>query len=101
MAEMSREELEKLIEKMEKDKQAMLERMTPEEREAAELKAKKAIEEDRARMQKLTDDAAAAIAGIKPKDTKAPGFCPGCGAPAEGGKFCSHCGSPLTAADDT
>ena len=96
MTDISREELQLLIEKMERDKQAMLEKMTPEEREAAEQRAKRAIEEDNARMQKLIDDAAAVSAGVTPKATAAPKFCENCGAPAEGGKFCSFCGSPLT-----
>ena len=96
MADLSREEIEKLIERMEKEKQAMLEKMTPEEREAAELKAKKAIEEDNARMQKLMADAAAIAAGPVPGKTTAPKVCPNCGAPADGGKFCTYCGSPLT-----
>ena len=79
----------------------MLDRMTPEEREAAELRAKKLIEEDNARMQKLIDDAAAMSAASAPKGKKAPGFCPNCGAPADSGKFCSFCGSPLTTADNS
>lgn len=95
MAELSREELQKLIEKMEREKQAMLEKMTPEERQAAELKAQKAIEEDNAAMQKLIADAAAVAAGTAPGQAQAPKFCSACGAPAGGGKFCAYCGSPL------
>ena len=98
MEEISREELEKLIEKMEKEKQAMLEKMTPEEREAAELKAKKLIEEDKANMQQLIEDATAVLGGLPAEEKKTP-VCPNCGAPAEGGKFCAFCGSPLTAED--
>ena len=89
----SQEELEKMLEKAKKDMQAALDKMTPEEREQAELKAQKLIEEDQASMQKLIDDAASALAGTSPK--KMPKFCTNCGAPVSGGKFCSNCGSPL------
>lgn len=95
----SREELEKLLEKAKREQQALLDRMTPEEREAAERRAKQMIEEDQANMQKLIEDAAA-VAGSAPKKTNTPGTCPHCGAPAEGGKFCAYCGSPLTAEDN-
>ena len=93
MAEPSREELEKLLEKAQKDYQEALEKLTPEERAQAELRAKKLVEEDQARLQALVDDAAKAAAAIpaKPK----PKFCTNCGAPVSGGKFCTNCGSPL------
>ena len=90
---MSPEELEKALEKAKKDMQAMLDRMTPEERRQAERKAQKLIEEDQASMQRLLDDAAG-IAG-RPNGKRIPGFCVNCGAPAGGGKFCEYCGSPL------
>ncbi len=88
----SREEMEKLIEKAKRDLEETLAKMTPEEREQAEMRAKKMIAEDEAARQKLLDDAAALI-GFTPKQT--PKFCEHCGAPAEGGKFCEYCGSAL------
>ena len=90
---MSPEELEKALEKAKKDAQAMMDKMTPEERRQAEIKAKTLIEEDKAAMQKLLDDAAG-IAG-RSNRKEAPRFCANCGAPAGGGKFCEYCGSPL------
>ena len=95
MADISREELEKLIEKAERDKQAMLEKMTPEEREAAEQRAKKLIEEDNAEMQRLIAAAAAAAGAPAPEKTKGPRLCPSCGAPAGEEKYCSFCGNLL------
>ncbi len=99
MADISREELERLLEKAKRDQQEILAKMTPAEREAAELRAQKLIEEDAARRQKLIEDAAAIAAGAvpAPQEPKAPKFCSNCGAPAGGGKFCTYCGSPLIA----
>ena len=99
MAEISQEELKKMLEKAQRDLQEKLAKMTPEERAAAELKAKQLIEKDNADMQKLIEDASAVAAGFPPKKTEAPKFCPNCGAPTEGGKFCAYCGSPLTSAN--
>ena len=93
MEQISREEMEALLEKAKKDLQATLDKMTPEEREQAEIKAKKMTEEDRIANQKLLDDAAAILARSSQK--QAPKFCGNCGAPASGGKFCTCCGSPL------
>ena len=92
---LSQEELEKLLEKAKKDAQAILDKMTPEEREQAEINAKKLIEEDKASMQKLIDEAAAVAAGNFPNAKEKPKFCSNCGAPVNGGKFCTYCGSPL------
>ena len=91
----SAEELEKMLEKAKKDAQAILEKMTPEEREQAEIKAKKLIEEDRASLQNIIDDASAITAGTYEKEKQKLKFCSNCGAPASGGKFCTYCGSPL------
>ena len=91
----SHEELEKLLEKAQREYQAMLDKMTPEEREQAELKAKKIAEEENARIQKIIDDAAKLTGKPLPEENKAPAVCPNCGAPANGGKFCPFCGSPL------
>ena len=92
---LSQEELEKMLEKAKKDLQAALDKMTPEEREQAEIKAKKLIEEDKAAMQKMIDEAAAVSAGSLPEKKNEAKFCSNCGAPANGGKFCTYCGSPL------
>ncbi len=89
------EELEKMLEKAKRETQAILDKMTPEERAWAESEAKKRIEEDRVSMQKMIDDAARIAAGSAPKERETPKFCANCGAPAGGGNFCAYCGSPL------
>lgn len=43
---------------------------------------------------RLMETAAAGTAAAAPAQA-APRFCPECGAPTEGGKFCQHCGSKL------
>ena len=88
----SREELERLLEKANKDAQEMLDKMTPEARAQAVAAAQKRIEEDEAAMQKLIEDARN-IAGSSSK--AAPKFCGCCGAPAGDGKICEYCGMPL------
>ena len=95
MANLSQEEFKELLEKAKREAQAALDRMTPEERAQAEMKAAKLIEEDRAAMQSLYDQAVKAAAGFPQKETTAPKFCTNCGAPVSGGKFCTNCGSPL------
>lgn len=94
-ADISREELEKMLEKAKRDAQAMLDKMTPEERAQAQARAEKAIAEDQAAMQKLIKDASALASGSDPQQKKAAGFCKHCGAPSEGGKFCTYCGMAL------
>ena len=89
------EEMQKLLEKAQRDLEEALAEMTPEERAQAEAKAKKLIEEDKASMQELLDRGASIAAGIPPKAGTAPNFCPNCGAPAGTGKFCSNCGNLL------
>lgn len=96
--EISREELERLVEKAKADLQATLDKMTPEEREQAELKAKKMMEEDEAKMQRLLDEAAKIAS--KSDASEKPKFCSNCGAKAGDGKFCEYCGSPLRKTDD-
>ena len=93
-SEISKEELEKLVEKAKADLQATLEKMTPEERAQAELRAMKALEEDRIRTQKILDDAAKVLSDSR--SAEVPKFCTNCGAKAGDGKFCEYCGSPLT-----
>ena len=89
---LSQEEMEALVEKAKRELQAQLDRMTPQEREAAQRKAQQMIEEDQAATQKLLDDAAALLAGTAPKEK--PKFCTHCGAAVNAGKFCEYCGMP-------
>ncbi|MBQ3417328.1 MAG: hypothetical protein IJH32_05805 [Ruminococcus sp.] len=91
--EPTREELEELVRKAQKELEERLAQMTPEERREAEIRARKMIEEDEAKRQRLLDFAAKISA--KPSATQ-PKFCPNCGAPISGGKFCIYCGSPLS-----
>ena len=88
------EELMELLEKAKREAQERLDKMTPEERQKAEEKAKARIEEDRKSMQELID--AASRAAASSEDKPRPKFCTNCGAPDSGGRFCSNCGSPLT-----
>lgn len=88
--EMSKEELEKLLEKAQKELQEKLEKMTPGEREQAELRAQQLIEKDREETQSMLD-AARAAAGSSAQ----PQFCEHCGAALGGGNFCAYCGSPV------
>lgn len=87
------EEMQKLVEKAQRDLEEALAKLTPEEREEAERKAKKMIEEDAAKKQALLEQAAPIATGDVPK--RKPKFCTNCGAPVVGGKFCTNCGSPL------
>jgi len=87
------EELEKALEKAKKEAQALLENMTPQEREEAQRKAQKLIEDDSASMQKLLDDARSVLGSSAEKE--APKFCVNCGAAVGEGKFCPFCGKPL------
>lgn len=91
----SPEEIEKMLEKAKRDAQAILDKMTPEERAQAEIKAKKLIEEDKASMQKLIDEGNRIASALPVKEKKTPKFCANCGAPTNGGNFCEYCGSPL------
>lgn len=91
----SPEELQKMLEKAQKELQERLSRMTPEERAQAEAKAQKLMEEDQARMKGIIESAEAIMGGQVPGEKSKPKFCPNCGAKTEGGKFCSYCGNPL------
>lgn len=122
--EISREEMERALEEAQKKVQAMLNKMTPEERVQAQMKANQAIAEDQAAMQKLIDEANAVMDGYPPQrefmeqnsaqehgTIPNPGayvphaaeqtaqstgrFCSNCGAKTAGGKFCEYCGSAL------
>ena len=88
----SREEMEQILEKAKRELQEKLDKMTPEERAQAEIRAKKMIEDDETARQKMLDEAAALI-GSAPKVP--PKFCGHCGAPADDTAFCAYCGMPL------
>ena len=88
------EEMAKLLEEAQKKVQAMLDKMTPEERARAEAAAKQLEEADRVSMQKLIDDAKT-FAGAAPQPAATPRLCPHCGAQVDGGNFCACCGSRL------
>lgn len=90
--EISSEEMQKMIEKAQKDLEEALSKMTPEERAAAEARAQKLIEEDKIKTQQIIDEAKAVMAQT---EKPAPKFCPNCGAAVDGGNFCSFCGSKL------
>ncbi|MBR2590898.1 MAG: hypothetical protein IKE65_08240 [Clostridia bacterium] len=92
---MTQEQMQKEIERMQREIQEQLEKMTPEERAQAQARAQQAIQDDAVKMQKLLDEGAKIAAGITPAATKKPKFCGNCGAPAGSGKFCEFCGSPL------
>ena len=89
----SPEEMKKLVEKAQKELQEQLAKMTPEEREQAETRAKKMIEEDQIRIQNILNDASKIAEASAAKE--APKLCRHCGAAASGGKFCEYCGMPL------
>ena len=94
LPEYSSEEIQKLIEKAQRELDEKLAAMTPGERAAFEAKAKAALEADSEKMQRTLDEAARILGKTAPAES-APKFCPNCGAPANGGKFCSFCGTSL------
>ncbi len=91
----SPEELQKLLEKAQREAREAMEKLSPEERAQAEARAKQMMEEDRASMQALMDEAARVAAGVTPRAKTTPKFCPHCGTPVSGGKFCTNCGGSL------
>lgn len=93
--EMSREEMEKALEKAKREWQETLDRMTPEEREQALRKAQQAVEADDAARQQLLENARRILGDDTPQETPKPKFCTNCGAPVSGGKFCTNCGRAL------
>ena len=93
--EFTPEELQAMIEKAQREWQEKLAKMTPEEREQAEMRAKKIVEEDEAKRQALIEEAKRVAVGDYTKKPETPKFCPNCGAPVAGGKFCPNCGKPL------
>ncbi|MBQ6380979.1 MAG: hypothetical protein IJJ41_05240 [Clostridia bacterium] len=93
---MTQEEVQKEIERMQRELEEQLAKMTPEERAAAEAKAQQAMREDDAALQKLMDDATKIAADVAHGVAAKPKFCGNCGAPAGTGNFCEFCGSPLS-----
>lgn len=88
------EEMQKLLEKAQRDLEEALSKLSPEERKKAEERAQAMIEEDRKAKQALVEEAAQ----FAKATAKKPKFCSECGAPIEGGKFCAYCGSPIIGA---
>ena len=95
MSDISHEELEKLLEKAKRDYEELVAKMTPEERAAADERARKAIAEDEVERQRLIEGAAALKNDNMPKKPEAPKTCPNCGAQAKGENYCPYCGTPL------
>lgn len=95
LPEISREEMEQLVKKAEKELQERLAQLTPEERAQAAERAERMIEEDRLANEKLLADAARILGQHDGAGGSGPRFCPHCGAKAEGGTVCEYCGMPL------
>ena len=89
----SKEEIEKMLEESKAKLQEALDKMTPEERKQAELKAREVIKEDQESISRLIEDAAKYASS---PDKEMPNFCSNCGAKAGGGNFCEYCGAPLS-----
>ena len=114
------EELAKQVEKAQKEAEARLAAMTPEERQQAQENAKRMMEEEAAQREAMLargremSDALKAAAqptstnpsmasaqptspnpSVAPAQPKGPNFCPNCGAKAMGYRFCSNCGNRL------
>ena len=83
------EELREMLEKAQKEAEAALAKLSPEERAAAEKRAKEMMEKDEAEMRALLEQAGK-LAG-SPKAAE----CPHCGAPAGRGGVCEYCGGAL------
>ena len=86
------EELQKILERAQKELQEKLAAMTPEERERAGAVAQEMMEADEAEREQLLDDA---INILGAQTAAEPKVCGHCGAKAEGGDVCAFCGMPL------
>ncbi|MBO6011069.1 MAG: hypothetical protein J6P71_04650 [Oscillospiraceae bacterium] len=84
----SPEELRELLEKAQKEAEAALAKLSPEERAAAQKRAIELMEKDEAERRELLESAGK-LAGA-PKAAE----CPHCGAPVSG-RVCEYCGSVL------
>ncbi len=90
----TQEDLQKILEKAQKELQEKLAAMTPEERDWVGSVAQEMIEADEKERQELLSDAFK-ILGTAPDAEDAPKVCGNCGAKAEGGETCAYCGMPL------
>ena len=88
----SQEELQKLLEKAQRELQENLSQLSPEERALVEARAQKMMAEEDAERQRIFDAAAKVSSCASP--TNKPKTCKNCGAPAGSGAFCEYCGTP-------
>ena len=83
------EELREMLEKAQKEAEAALAKLSPEERAAAEKRAKEMMEKDEAERRELLEQARKLVGSPKASE------CPHCGAPAGRGSVCEYCGGVL------
>ena len=95
MLNMSPEEMQKEIERLQKEIEANLSQMTPEERAKAEAAAQKMIEDDEAERQAMLEKAKNILSDEGTAKSESKKFCPSCGAPAGNGSICEYCRNPL------
>lgn len=114
-AKMSREELARMLEEAQKTAEETMSKLSPEERQQAEMKAQQMMANEQARLQQISENAAR-FAGTaaqsntpstqeKPADYVPPAvqqehqrrvrYCQNCGTPGNG-NFCANCGKPLS-----
>ena len=90
--EYTQEDLQKILERAQKELQTKRAAMTSQERERVGAVAQEMIEADGAEREHLPDDAVNILGA---HTAAVPKVCGHCGAKAEGGKFCAFCGMPL------
>ena len=86
-AALSPEELAKKMEEAQKAAQAAFDKLSPEEQQRAQEEAQKMMKEMEEKQNAILKSAQEISA------SKAPKFCPNCGAPNNGTKFCTSCGN--------